>query len=45
MPSVNNIIYNKVNKKEDSIPYIKESEKLIDYPSIKVKAKASSLKE
>ena len=42
---MNNIIYNKVNKKENSLPYTRESKKLADYPSIKVKAEASSLKE
>ena len=45
MPSVNNIIYNEASKKEDSISYIRESEKLIDYPSIEVKTEAFSLKE
>ena len=45
MPSMNNVIYNKASKKEDSISYVREPEKLADYPSIEVKAKASSLKE
>ena len=45
MPNVNNIIYNKASKKEDNIPYVREPEKLINYPSIKVKAQTSSLKE
>ena len=45
MPNINKIIYNEASKKEDNIPYIREPEKLIDYPSIKVKAEASSLKE
>ena len=45
MPNVNNIICNEANKKKDNIPYIRESEKLTDHPSIKIKTKASSLKE
>ena len=45
MPSVNNIIYNKASKKEDSVPCIKEPEKFTDYLSVEVKTKISSLKE
>ena len=45
MPNMNNIIYNKASEKEDSVPYIREPKKLIDYLFIKVKTEVSSLKE
>ena len=38
MPNINNIIFNKVNKKEDIIFHIRESKKNLNYFSIEVKA-------